>query len=121
MVEAIQRGYPQREIDDAAYLAQKEIEEKTQIVVGVNEFASPEPPFDTLRVDPALEEQQVARLKKFRAERDNAASSRALSDLKRAAQGTENLMVRILSAVKARATLGEIANSMRDVFGEHRH
>jgi methylmalonyl-CoA mutase N-terminal domain/subunit len=121
MVEAIQRGYPQREIDDAAYLAQKEIEEKTQIVVGVNEFASPEPPFDTLRVDPALEEQQVARLKKFRAERDNAASSRALSDLKRAAQGTENLMVRIVAAVKARCTLGEIANSMREVFGEHRH
>jgi methylmalonyl-CoA mutase N-terminal domain/subunit len=121
MVEAIQRGYPQREIEDAAYLAQKEIEEKQQIVVGVNEFASPEPPFDTLRVDPALEGQQIARLKAFRAARDNAASSRAVSELKRAAQGTENLMPRIVTAVKARATLGEIANAMRDVFGEHKH
>jgi methylmalonyl-CoA mutase N-terminal domain/subunit len=121
MVEAIQRGYPQREIEDAAYLAQREIEEKKQIVVGVNEFASPEPPFDTMRVDPALEGQQIARLKAFRAARDNAASSRALSDLKRAAQGTENLLPRIVEAVKARCTLGEIANSMRDIFGEHRH
>jgi methylmalonyl-CoA mutase N-terminal domain/subunit len=121
MVEAIQRGYPQREIEDAAYVAQREIEEKKQIVVGVNEFASPEPPFDTMRVDPALEGQQIARLKAFRAARDNAASSRALSDLKRAAQGTENLLPRIVEAVKARCTLGEIANSMRDIFGEHRH
>ena len=119
MVEAIQRGYPQREIEDAAYTAQKEIEEKKQIVVGVNEFASPEPAFDTLRVDPALEGQQVARLRAFRAGRDSAASSRALSDLKRAAQGSENLLPRIVTAVKARCTLGEIANSMREVFGEH--
>jgi methylmalonyl-CoA mutase, N-terminal domain len=119
MVEAIQRGYPQREIEDAAYTAQKEIEEKKQIVVGVNEFTSAEPAFDTLRVDPALEGQQVARLRAFRAGRDNAASSRALSDLKRAAQGSENLLPRIVTAVKARCTLGEIANSMREVFGEH--
>jgi methylmalonyl-CoA mutase N-terminal domain/subunit len=119
MVEAIQRGYPQREIEDAAYTAQKEIEEKKQIVVGVNEFTSAEPAFDTLRVDPALEGQQVARLRAFRAGRDSAASSRALSDLKRAAQGSENLLPRIVTAVKARCTLGEIANSMREVFGEH--
>jgi methylmalonyl-CoA mutase N-terminal domain/subunit len=119
MVEAIQRGYPQREIEDAAYTAQREIEEKKQIVVGVNEFASPEPAFDTLRVDPALEGQQVARLRAFRAGRDNAASSRALADLKRAAQSSENLLPRIVTAVKARCTLGEMANSMREVFGEH--
>ena len=121
MVEAIQRGYPQREIEDAAYTAQKEIEEKKQVVIGVNEFTAPEPPFDTMRVDPALEGQQIARLKAFRAARDNAASTAAVSDLKRAAQGSENLMPRIVAAVKARATLGEIANALRDVFGEHGH
>ena len=121
MVEAIQRGYPQREIEDAAYTAQKEIEAKKQVVIGVNEFTSVEPPFDTMRVDPALEGQQVARLKAFRAARDNAAATSALSDLKRAAQGTENLLPRIVSAVKARVTLGEIANALRDVFGEHGH
>ena len=122
MVEALSRGYPQREIEDAAYTAQKEIEARKQIVVGVNEFVTEEAPFDTLRVDPALEEQQIARLKKFRSERDNAATTRALSDLKRAAQGSsENLVPRIVAAVKSKATLGEIANSMREVFGEHSH
>jgi methylmalonyl-CoA mutase N-terminal domain/subunit len=120
MVEAISRGYPQREIDDAAYAAQKAVEEKKEIVVGVNEFsASGEPPFEMLRIDPALEEQQAARVRAFRRQRDGAAATRALSDLKRAAEGSENLVPRIFSAVKSRATLGEIANSMREVFGEH--
>ena len=119
MVEAIQRGYPQREIEDAAYLAQKEIEARQQVVIGVNEFTSPEPPFDTLRVDPALEGHQIKRLKAFRAARDNGAATSAVSDLKRAAQGAENLLPRIVAAVKARVTLGEIANALRDVFGEH--
>ncbi|HTO97489.1 MAG TPA: methylmalonyl-CoA mutase family protein [Myxococcales bacterium] len=120
MVEAISRGYPQREIDDAAYAAQKAVEEKKEVVVGVNEFTvSGEPPFEMLRIDPALEEQQAARVRAFRRQRDNAAATRALSDLKRAAEGTENLFPRIVAAVKSRATLGEIANSMREVFGEH--
>ena len=120
MVEAISRGYPQREIEDAAYTAQREIEEKRQIVVGVNEFTvSGEPPIEMLRVDPALEEQQIARLRAFRAARDQGAATRSLDDLRRAARGKENLVPPIVSAVKSRATLGEIANSMRDVFGEH--
>ncbi len=122
MVEAISRHFPQHEIEDAAYAAQKEVEEKKQIVVGVNEFpVEGEPPFDTLRIDPQLEEQQIARLRAFRRSRDNSAATRALSDLKRAAEGAENLVPRIVAAVKARATLGEIANSMREVFGEHGH
>ena len=121
MVEAISRGYPQREIEDAAYAAQKEVEARKQIVVGVNDFVAEDAPFELLRVDPRLEEQQVARLKKFREERDNAATTRALSDLKRGASATDNLVPLIVAAVKARATLGEIANSMRDVFGEHGH
>jgi methylmalonyl-CoA mutase N-terminal domain/subunit len=75
MVEAISRQFPQREIEDAAYAAQKAIEDKKQIVVGVNEFAlSGEPPFDTLRIDPRLEEQQVARVKAFRRQRDGRAT-----------------------------------------------
>ncbi len=119
MVEAISRGYPQHEIEDAAYAAQKEIEARKQIVVGVNDFVAEEAPFETLRVDPRLEEQQVQRLRKFRETRDNAASTRALSDLKKGAEGRDNLVPLIVAAVKARATLGEIANSMREVFGEH--
>src|SRR5262249_37632549 len=116
MVEALSRGYPQREIEDAAYAAQKEIESRQQVVVGVNDFVTEETPIETLRVDPALEEQQVARLKKFRADRDNAAATRAISDLRRAARGSENLVPRIVSAVKSRATLGEIADAMREIF-----
>jgi methylmalonyl-CoA mutase N-terminal domain/subunit len=120
MVEAIARGYPQREIEDAAFQYQREIEDKTRIIVGVNEFASKgEVPIEVLKVDPKLEDEQAARVKAFRKGRDARAAERALDDLKRAAKGEDNLMVPIVSAVKARATLGEIADAMRTVFGEH--
>jgi len=72
-----------------------------------------------MKVDPRLEEQQVERLRAFRAARSQDAAQRALSDLKRAAQGTQNVLPHIVSAVKARSTLGEIANALREVFGEH--
>jgi methylmalonyl-CoA mutase N-terminal domain/subunit len=86
----------------------------------VNEFVTEgEAPFETMRVDPRLEEQQVERLRAFRAARSQEPALRALSDLKRAAQGTQNVMPHIVSAVKARATVGEIANALREVFGEH--
>ena len=120
MVQAIASGYPQREIEEAAYRYQKEIEDKQRVIVGVNEFVTEgEAPFDTMRVDPRLEEQQVERLRAFRAARSQEPVLRALGDLKRAAQGTQNVMPHIVSAVKARATLGEIANALREVFGEH--
>jgi methylmalonyl-CoA mutase N-terminal domain/subunit len=120
MVEAISRGYPQHEIEDAAYKAQKEVESKDAVVVGVNEFkVEGEPPFEMMRLDPQLEARQVEQLRAFRAARSQAATDRAISELKAAAEGTENLMPRIVAAVKARATLGEIANAMRSVFGEH--
>jgi len=120
MVEAISRQFPQREIEDAAYAAQKEVEEKKQTVVGVNEFvSSAEARMDMLRIDPKLEEQQIARVKAFRRQRDNSSTTRALSELKKAAEGSENVVPKIVSAVKARATLGEVANAMREVFGEH--
>src|SRR5712671_5861092 len=120
MVQAIASGYPQREIEEAAYRYQKEIEDKQRVIVGVNEFVTEgEAPFETMRVDPRLEEQQVERLRAFRAARSQEPPLRALSDLKRAAQGTQNVLPSIVSAVKARVTLGEIANAFRDVFGEH--
>jgi methylmalonyl-CoA mutase, N-terminal domain len=120
MVEAIASGYPQREIEDAAFQYQREIEDKKRIIVGVNEFASTgELPIELLKVDPKLEDQQATRVKAFRKERDSRAAERALDDLKRAAKGEDNLMVPIVSAVKGRATLGEIADALRTVFGEH--
>ena len=125
MVEAIARGYPQREIEEAAYLYQREIEDKARVIVGVNEFVnaagagSGEAAMELLKVDPQLEVEQVARLQAFRAARDSAASQRSLEALRAAARGTENLMPPIVAAVKARSTLGEIANAMREVFGEH--
>jgi len=120
MVQAIAAGYPQREIEEAAYRYQKEIEDKERVIVGVNEFVSEgDAPLETMQVDPRLEEQQVERLRAFRAARSQEAAQRALSELKRAAQGTQNVMPHIVSAVKARVTLGEIANGLREVFGEH--
>ncbi|HYG69364.1 MAG TPA: methylmalonyl-CoA mutase family protein [Anaeromyxobacteraceae bacterium] len=120
MVRAISQGYVQREIQEAAYAWQRQVETKERVVVGVNAFQSEDPPIPVLRVDPALEERQVARLKAFRARRDGAAARRALDAVRRGAAGTENLMPLILDAVKARATLGEISDALRDVFGEHR-
>jgi methylmalonyl-CoA mutase N-terminal domain/subunit len=120
MVQAIASGYPQREIEEAAYRYQKEIEDKQRVIVGVNEFVTEgEAPFETMQVDPRLEEQQVERLRAFRAARSQEPALRAISDLKRAAQGTQNVMPPMVAAVKARATLGEIANALREVFGEH--
>jgi methylmalonyl-CoA mutase N-terminal domain/subunit len=120
MVAAIGKGFPQREIEEAAFQYQKQIEDKSKVIVGVNDFVvSGEPPFETLKVDPSLEERQVARLKELRQKRDNAAATRTIDELKRTAEGEGNLMPPIVAAVKARSTLGEIANALRSVFGEH--
>jgi methylmalonyl-CoA mutase N-terminal domain/subunit len=120
MVEAISKGYVQREIQDAAYAWQRQVEEKAQVVVGVNAYKTAEPPVTVMRVDPALEAAQVARLKAFRAARDGDAARRAVDAVREGAKGTDNLMPLILAAVKARATLGEISDALRDVFGEYR-
>ena len=120
MVHAISKGYVQREIQEAAYAWQKQVEAKEQVVVGVNAYRADDPPVTVMKVDPALEERQVARLKAFRARRDGAAASRALDAVRAAARGKENLMVPILAAVKAEATLGEVSDALRDVFGEYR-
>lgn len=117
---AIEMGFIQKEIQEAAYTYQKEIESGERVVVGVNRFQVQEPPFKgILRVDPAVRHRQVERLEKIRKERDSGKVSRALEGLQRAAQGTENILPHILEAVKARATLGEICDVLRDVFGEY--
>ncbi|HET9553192.1 MAG TPA: methylmalonyl-CoA mutase family protein [Anaeromyxobacteraceae bacterium] len=120
MVQAISKGYVQREIQDAAYAWQKQVEAKAQVVVGVNAFQAEDPPVTVMKIDPALEEQQVARLKAFRARRNNTVAKQAVDAVRAGAKGSENLMPLILAAVKAEATKGEIADALRDVFGEYR-
>jgi methylmalonyl-CoA mutase N-terminal domain/subunit len=120
-VAAIEKGYIQKEIQDSAYRYQKEIETGQRVVVGLNRFqmAEEEAPKDLLKVDPAVGDKQVARLKELKNTRDNAAVAKALAELKTAAEGTANLMPPILTAVKTLATLGEICDTLRAVFGEY--
>ena len=119
-VAAIERGYMQREIQNAAFLYQREIETRERIIVGVNEYTSGDStPSDILKVNPELEEKQRMRLAKVRAERDQAAASKALARVEVAARDGSNLMPPIIDAVRAYGTLGEIADAMRRVFGEY--
>ncbi len=120
-VAAVERGYPQREIQNSAFIYQREIEQKQRIIVGVNDFKTTnELPPDLLKVNPAIEEKQRARLAKIRSERDQAAVTTALSQVERTARDGGNLMPTIIDAVRRWATLGEIADAMRAVFGEYR-
>jgi methylmalonyl-CoA mutase N-terminal domain/subunit len=120
MVHAISRGFVQREIQEAAYAWQREVESGGRVVVGQNAFRAEDPPVPVMKVEPALEERQVARVRAFRAARDGAATRRALDEVRKAARGTDNLMPPILAAVKAHATLGEVSDALREVYGEHR-
>ncbi len=118
-VRAIEQGYIQREIEDAAYAYQRDLDAGRRVVVGVNKFAvAEEQPIDLLRVDPELGRQQAAKLEALRARRDNAGVTASLAALEQAARGRDNLMPRILAAVEAYATLGEISDTLRRVFGE---
>ncbi|MBI4412369.1 MAG: methylmalonyl-CoA mutase, partial [Deltaproteobacteria bacterium] len=120
-VRAIEKGYIQQEIQNSAYDYQRNIEEKKLIIVGVNEFRTEEPPTrDILKVDAALEKKQVERLKKTRESRDNQAVQSALEKIRQTAKGKENLMPQIITAVKCHATLGEISNALREVFGVYK-
>jgi methylmalonyl-CoA mutase N-terminal domain/subunit len=120
-IAAIERGFPQAEIHDAAYRAQQAIETGEQIVVGVNEFTSGEPPsLETLRVDPAVEERQKERLRALRVRRDGTRAAELLGRLEAAAKGGENLMPLILAGVENDLTLGEICGALRAVWGEYR-
>jgi len=120
-VKAIEQGYVQQEIQDAAYRYQKEVESGERVVVGLNKFQIQEPkPKGLLRVDPSVGEAQVAKLRALKQKRDNAKVKATLADLEKAAKGDANLMPPILAAVRVYATLGEICDVMRGVFGEYR-
>jgi methylmalonyl-CoA mutase N-terminal domain/subunit len=117
MVAAIERGYPQREIAEAAYRYQVAVDRKEKIVVGVNEYAAKENSIDILQIDESVAHRQGDRLRKLRADRSNDEVERRLNALRKAAAGSENLMPYLFEAVKAYATLGEICDAMREVFG----
>lgn len=120
-VKAIEHGYIQQEIADSAYKYQMGVESGENIVVGVNKFQAEEkPPTNLLRIDDEVETRQIERLNKVKEQRNNEAVEKALNELKVAAEGTENLMPYILTAVKEYATLGEISDILRDVFGEYK-
>ena len=119
-VAAIEKGFIQKEIGASAYRFQREIEKGERIIVGLNRFQTHEEKLsDLLKVDPEVGAKQVARLQELKGSRDNAAVQQALAELKATAEGTGNLMPPILKAVKALATLGEVCDTLRGVFGEY--
>lgn len=119
-VKAIELGFQQREIQQSAYRYQREIEAQSRIVVGVNAYTMADAPLPPLmRVDSELERQQIVRLRALRAQRNAGKVTAVLQRLEQAAQGSENLMPLLIEAVECYATLGEIADTLRRVFGEH--
>jgi methylmalonyl-CoA mutase N-terminal domain/subunit len=120
VIPAIEAGFFQKEIADAAFRYQKELEQKRRIMVGVNEFVTEdEEPLEILRIDPRLESEQAERVREVRRKRDQAKATNALNRLRKAAAGTDNLMPYILDAVRAYATEGEIMQAMIEVFGTY--
>jgi len=118
---AIEAGVIQREIQDAAYVAQQRIDSSETIVVGVNRYAIEESTsIQTLTIDPSIEQRQVDRVQRVRAARDHGAWRSALDGVIAAARATDNLVPPIIRAVEAHATVGEISDAMREVFGEHK-
>jgi methylmalonyl-CoA mutase N-terminal domain/subunit len=120
VLRAIEAGFVQGEIQKAAYDFQRAVEKKEQIVVGVNDFVAEEPrTIPTLRIDAETERSQIARLNALRAKRDSALAKSALAELQHRAATSENLLPAILAAVEAYATVGEISDALRRVFGEY--
>jgi methylmalonyl-CoA mutase N-terminal domain/subunit len=118
VVPAIEQNFFQREIADASFRYQHEVEQQQRIVVGVNRYElEDEPAVEILRIDPALEDKQIERVRSLRARRDSAAVESALSRLKQAADAGENLMPPLIDASKAYVTLGEMCDALRDVWG----
>ena len=121
MLRAIESGFVQGEIQKAAYEYQRAVEKRDQIVVGVNDFIAEENrSIPTLRIDAEIERSQIARLNALRAKRDSARTKSALTELQRSAGTTENLLPAVLAAVEAYATVGEISDALRRLFGEYR-
>jgi len=120
MLRAIEAGYVQREIQKAAYEYQQSVEQNKRVIVGVNRYRTEhQEPIPILRIDPAVEQEQIERLRALRTRRDAARSSKAIAEVECRARSGENLLPAILAAVEAYATVGEISDAMRRVFGEH--
>jgi methylmalonyl-CoA mutase, N-terminal domain len=119
MVAAIERGFPQREIQDSAYQYQKAVERREQVIVGVNKYAMTDEPAEVpiLVIDESVRTHQLERLEQTRAQRDAGAVNNALDKLRLAANKNENTMPATIEAVRAYATLGEICSALRDVYG----
>jgi methylmalonyl-CoA mutase N-terminal domain/subunit len=117
-VRAIEQGFQKNEIEKAAYQIAKDIDSGERVVVGLNRYQSAEEePYEPLRVDPAIEAQQCDRLARLRAERDNDEVERQLAALRKAAEGTDNVLYPMKEALRARATVGEVCNALREVWG----
>jgi methylmalonyl-CoA mutase N-terminal domain/subunit len=120
MVEAIERGYPQKEVAESAYRFQQAVERRETIIVGVNDFiATGEQPIGTLYIDESASERQLARLTDLKRRRDNARVDAALEALREGARGTVNTMPLLMEAVRSYATVGEMCDALRDVWGEY--
>ena len=121
VIEAIEKGWLQQEIANSAYKYQREVDTKKRIIVGVNEYTTEEhEKVPLLKIDPKVEEEQIARLQKLRRERDNKKVKEILEKLRVEAEKGVNLMPTIIEAVKAYATLGEICDVLREVYGVYR-
>jgi methylmalonyl-CoA mutase, N-terminal domain len=119
MVAAIERSYPQREIAEASYKYQVAVDKKEKIIVGVNDYVATEKPLDILQIDESVARRQAERLSKLRADRSKAEVDRRLTALRKAAEGKDNLMPFLFDAVKAYATVGEVCDTLREVFGTY--
>jgi len=119
MVAAIEHSYPQREISEASYRYQMAVDRKEKIIVGVNDYTGEEKPIEVLQIDESVRARQTERLKKVREDRSTGQVQQRLIALAKAAEGTDNLMPHIYEAVKAYATVGEICDTLREVFGTY--
>jgi methylmalonyl-CoA mutase N-terminal domain/subunit len=119
MVPAIERSYPQREIAEASYRYQVAVDKKEKIIVGVNDYVAQEKPLDILQIDETVAHRQAERLSKLRADRSHSEVARRLDTLRKAAEGKDNLMPFLFDAVKSYATVGEICDALREVFGTY--
>jgi methylmalonyl-CoA mutase N-terminal domain/subunit len=118
VIPAIEENFMQREIAEASYRYQSEVEAQQRVIVGVNRYrVEDETPLEILRVDPALEQKQIERVRAVRARRDSAAVEAALAELERAARGDANLMEPILACSRAYVTMGEMCDALRSVWG----
>ncbi|HLT28900.1 MAG TPA: methylmalonyl-CoA mutase family protein [Myxococcaceae bacterium] len=121
MVKAVEEQYPQKEIGESSFIFQREVEQGDRLIIGVNAFrAEKEAPIELLQIDERVEKSQIAKLKALKARRDNAAVEQALAKVEAAARGSDNLMPPVLEAVKVYATLGEISDVFRRVWGAYR-